>query len=39
MDGLEAAGLVRAQDSVDVLSNDVPVTAMARLNGPADLAG
>jgi len=41
MDGLEAAGLVRAQDRVDVLSNVlvavVPAASTARLNGPGDL--
>jgi molybdate transport system substrate-binding protein len=42
MDGLEAAGLVRAVDRVDVLSNVlvvvVPATSAARLNGASDLA-
>ena len=41
MDGLEAAGLVRAQDRVDVLSNVlvavVPVASTVRLAAPADL--
>ena len=41
MDGLEAAGLVRAQDRVDVLSNVlvvvVPAASTARLSGPGDL--
>jgi molybdate transport system substrate-binding protein len=41
MDGLEAAGLVRARDRVDVLSNVlvvvVPATSTARLTGPGDL--
>ena len=41
MDGLEAAGLVRAQDRVDVLSNVlvvvVPAASAARLRGPRDL--
>jgi molybdate transport system substrate-binding protein len=42
MDGLEAAGLVRPQDRVDVLSNVlvvvVPSSSAARLQGPRDLA-
>ena len=41
MDGLEAAGLVRRQDRVDLLSNTlvivVPVASTARLGGPNDL--
>ena len=41
MDGLEAAGLVRAQDRADVLSNVlvavVPAASTARLGGPGDL--
>jgi molybdate transport system substrate-binding protein len=41
MDGVEAAGLVRAQDRVDVLSNVlvavVPVASAARISGPPDL--
>jgi molybdate transport system substrate-binding protein len=41
MDGLEAAGLVRARDRVDVLSNVlvavVPATSTARIDGPSDL--
>lgn len=41
MDGLEAAGLVRARDRVDVLSNVlvavVPSASTARLDGPRDL--
>jgi molybdate transport system substrate-binding protein len=41
MDGLEAAGLVRGQDRVDVLSNVlvavVPSASTARLDGPRDL--
>jgi molybdate transport system substrate-binding protein len=41
MDGLEASGLVRASDRADVLSNVlvivVPVSAAARMSGPADL--
>jgi molybdate transport system substrate-binding protein len=41
MDGLEKAGLVRAQDRVDVLSNVlvviVPASSTARLFGPDDL--
>jgi molybdate transport system substrate-binding protein len=41
MDGLEAAGLVRARDRVDVLSNVlvivVPAASTARLTGPGDL--
>ena len=41
MDGLEAAGLVRGQDRVDVLSNVlvavVPSASRARLDGPRDL--
>jgi len=41
MDGLEAAGLVRAQDRVDVLSNVlvavVPASSTARVSGPTDL--
>jgi molybdate transport system substrate-binding protein len=43
MDGLEAAGLVRPQDRVDVLSNVlvavVPVSSRARMAGPQDLLG
>jgi molybdate transport system substrate-binding protein len=41
MDGLEAAGLVRAEDRVDVLSNVlvavVPAASTVRLAGPRDL--
>jgi molybdate transport system substrate-binding protein len=41
MDGLEAAGLVRAKDRLDVLSNVlvivVPATSTVRLSGPRDL--
>ena len=41
MDGLQAEGLVRAQDRVDVLSNVlvtvVPAASVARLSGPGDL--
>lgn len=41
MDGLEQAGLVRAQDRVDVLSNVlvvvVPASSSARLSAPRDL--
>lgn len=41
MDGLEAAGLVRAADRVDLLSNVlvvvVPASATARMSGPSDL--
>jgi len=41
MDGLQAEGLVRAQDRVDVLSNVlvtvVPAASAARLSGPGDL--
>ncbi len=41
MDGLEAAGLVRAQDRVDALSNVlvavVPAASTVRLNDPQDL--
>ena len=41
MDGLEAAGLVRARDRRDVLSNllviVVPVSSTARISGPGDL--
>jgi molybdate transport system substrate-binding protein len=41
MDGLQAAGLVRIQDRVDVLSNVlvavVPATSPTRLNSPRDL--
>ncbi len=41
MDGLETAGLVRAQDRVDVLSNVlvvvVPAASTARLTGPGGL--
>ena len=43
MDGLEQAGLVRAQDRIDVLSNVlvavVPVSSTARLSAPNDLLG
>jgi molybdate transport system substrate-binding protein len=43
MDGLESAGLVRAQDRVDVLSNVLvviaPASSTARLSGPGDLPG
>jgi molybdate transport system substrate-binding protein len=43
MDGLEAAGLVRARDRVDLLSNVlvavVPAASTARLAGPRDLPG
>src|SRR5512145_2543612 len=42
MDGLEAAGLVRRQDRVDVLSNAlvvvVPITSTLRIGSRADLA-
>lgn len=42
MDGVEAAGLVRAQDRIDVLSNVlvaiVPAASTAKLAEPADLA-
>jgi molybdate transport system substrate-binding protein len=41
MDGLEEAGLVRAADRVDLLSNTlvvvVPRSATTRIEGPADL--
>jgi molybdate transport system substrate-binding protein len=41
MDGLEAAGLVRAADRVDVLANIlvvvVPASPTARMSGPSDL--
>jgi molybdate transport system substrate-binding protein len=41
MDGLESAGLVRARDRIDVLSNAltvvVPAGSAARVRGPADL--
>jgi molybdate transport system substrate-binding protein len=43
MNGLEAAGLVRAADRVNVLSNVlvivVPVSSTAKMAGPADLLG
>jgi molybdate transport system substrate-binding protein len=42
MDGLEAAGLVKAQDRIDVLSNVlvivIPVASTVRLSAPAELS-